>query len=65
MLTKRKLDNAIMSHRGRNTQEVHMVEIDQNKNMSVRDLDSRKEGRVRLEPNDELQKIQIGVIAEK
>ena len=46
------------------TQEVHMVEIDQNKNMSMRDLDPREEGRVRPEPNDKAQKIQIGAVAE-
>ena len=40
-----------------------MVEIDQNKNMSMRDLDPREEGRVRPEPNDKAQKIQIGAAA--
>ena len=42
-----------------------MVEIDQSKNMSMRDLDPKEEGRMRPEPNDELQKIQIGAVAEK
>ena len=36
-----------------------MVEIDQGRRMNMRDLDFREEGRARLEPNDELQKIQI------
>ena len=42
-----------------------MVEIDQGRKMSTRDFDLREEGRARLEPNDELQKIQIGVEAKK
>ena len=40
-----------------------MVEIDQNRNMNMKDLDPREEGRARPEPNDELQKIQIEVVA--
>ena len=40
------------------------METDQNK-MNMRDLDPREEGRVRPEPNDELQKIQIRAVAEK
>ena len=36
-----------------------MVEIDQLKKMNMRDLDPKEERRVRPEPNDELQKIQI------
>ena len=47
------------------TQEVHIVEIDQPKKMNIRDLDPREEGRARLEPNDELQKVQIGAIPKK
>ena len=42
-----------------------MVETDQNKKMNMRDLDPREEGRVRPEPNDEFQKIQIGAVVEK
>ena len=33
--------------------------------MNMRDLDPREEGRARPEPNDELQKIQIGAVLEK
>ena len=36
-----------------------MVEIDQPKKMNTKDMDPREKGRVRHEPNDELQKIQI------
>ena len=42
-----------------------MVEIDQNKSMSMRDLDPREDERARPKHNDELQKIHIGVIDEK
>ena len=45
------------------TQEIYMVEINQNKKMNIRDLDPRKERRARLEPNDELEKIQIGAVS--
>ena len=38
------------------------MEIDQNKSMSVRDLDPQEEGRVRLEPNGELQKVHMGLL---
>ena len=41
-----------------------MVVTSQNKSMSMRDLDPREERRARLEPNDELQKIQIRAVAE-
>ena len=41
-----------------------MVEVDPPRKMNVRDLDHREEGRARPEPNDELQKIQIGALAE-
>ena len=40
-----------------------MVEIDQNKSTSIKNLDPREEGRTRPKLNDELQKIQIGVVA--
>ena len=42
-----------------------MVEIDQGRKMDMRDVDPKEEGRARLEPNDDLQKIQIGIEAEK
>ena len=42
-----------------------MVEIDQPKKMNMRDLDPREEGTARLEPNNKLQKIQIGATSEK
>ena len=34
-----------------------MIEIDQSRNMSIRGLDPKEEGRARLEPNDKLPKI--------
>ena len=36
------------------TQEVYMVETDQPRKITMRDLDSREEQRIRPEPNDEL-----------
>ena len=42
-----------------------MVEIDQGRKMDMRDVDPKEEGKARLEPNDDLQKIQIGIEAEK
>ena len=38
----------------RRMQEVHMVETNQNKNINIRDLDPREEGRARPEPDNEL-----------
>ena len=42
-----------------------MVEVDRSRKTNMRDLDPREEGRARPEPNDELQKIQIGATSEK
>ena len=42
-----------------------MVEVDRSRKMNMRDLDPREERRARPNPNDELQKIQIGVTLEK
>ena len=42
-----------------------MVEIDQSKGISMRDLDPCEEGRARLEQSDEMEKVQIGPIVEK
>ena len=43
-------------------QEVRMVKVDQPTKMNMKDLDPREEGRARPEPNDKLQKIQIGTM---
>ena len=47
------------------TQEVNLVETDQHRKMNMKDLDPREEGRPRPKPNDKLQKIHIGVVAER
>ena len=41
------------------------MEIDQSKSMSMRDLNPQEEVRARLEPNDELEMVHIGAVAEK
>ena len=47
------------------TQEIHMVDVDRSRKMNMMNLDPREEGKVRLKPNNELHKIQIGATPEK
>ena len=42
-----------------------MVEIDQGKGMSMRDLNPPEEWRVTLKLNDELEKVHIRIVAKK